>query len=108
MHLAANVAAIREDMELFRDHSADPAQRVEQEQAEERLLELISNTLDPLEQKTLWLRCIERVPVDELTEMLQIDSKTGARGVLQRARRKLRTALGHANDETEDGRNNAT
>jgi RNA polymerase sigma-70 factor (ECF subfamily) len=92
------------DMELFRDESPDPAQRVEQAQAEERLLELISKTLDPLEQKALWLRCIERFPVDELTEMLQVDSKTGARGVLQRARRKLRKALVLVVDESEDGR----
>ena len=96
------------DMELFRDDSADPALRVEQDQAEERLLELIRRTLDPLEQKALWLRCIERLPVDELTEMLQIDSKTGARGVLQRARRKLRAALHQASERAEDGRDHAS
>ena len=45
------------------------------------------------EQKAIWLRCFERVPIDEITRLLGIEASTGARGVLQRARRKLRTAL---------------
>jgi DNA-directed RNA polymerase specialized sigma24 family protein len=41
----------------------------------------------------LWLRCFEKVPVDEITRMLGITEASGARGVLQRARRRLRAAL---------------
>ena len=87
------------DMELFRDLGPGPDGVVEQAEAEERLRRLIQNTLDPIEQKAIWLRCFDRMPVDEITQLLGIDANTGARSTLQRARRKLRAALGHAAEE---------
>jgi hypothetical protein len=36
------------------------------------------------------------MPVEEITVLLQLDQKTGARAVLQRARRKLKLALDEA------------
>lgn len=60
----------------------------------ERLLsEVAAAVLDPLEQEAVYLRYVETIPQDRITELLDIDSKSGARGVLQRCRRKLRREL---------------
>jgi DNA-directed RNA polymerase specialized sigma24 family protein len=76
---------------------ADPATRVdvrlEEEEHQRLVLELIQRELEQLEQDALWLRCHERMPVEEITRVLQITQSSGARGVLQSARRKLRAAL---------------
>jgi RNA polymerase sigma-70 factor (ECF subfamily) len=91
---------------LLRDDEAEPDQLpglepgpdevLEGAEWEARLLDLIRTTLNPLEQEALWLRCIEKVPVDEITHMLNISTASGARGVLQSARRRLRAALERA------------
>jgi RNA polymerase sigma-70 factor (ECF subfamily) len=60
---------------------------------EERALALINASLDPDERTALWLRCYEGMPVEEITRLLHVEGSTGARALLQRARRKLRTAL---------------
>jgi len=82
--------------ELVTDHKSGPARQLEEREGEDRLYELIRTTLDPAEQRAIWLRCIDRLPVDEITGLLDIKDASGARGVLQRARRKLRTALGES------------
>jgi RNA polymerase sigma-70 factor (ECF subfamily) len=82
------------DPELVPDSGARPDRQIEEKEEEERILELIRNALDPVEQKALWLRCFEKVPVDEITELLGIEAASGARAVLQKARRKLRAAMG--------------
>jgi RNA polymerase sigma-70 factor (ECF subfamily) len=66
---------------------------VQHDQDEARLLQTIRSTLDPVEQDVIWLRCVERMRTDDVTALLGIDGATGARAVLQRARRKLRAAL---------------
>jgi RNA polymerase sigma-70 factor (ECF subfamily) len=88
---------------LFQDEEVDPKdlpgpgeepdRLVEDEEQERELFELIKRELDPLQQEVLWLRCFERMPVDEITRLLEITASSGARGVLQSARRKLRAAL---------------
>jgi len=72
------------------------ARQLEEREDEERILALIRSRLEPEEQKVIWMRCIERLPVDEITRVLGIESASGARGLLQRARRKLKAALGEA------------
>lgn len=81
------------DPEYVPDPGAQPDRAVEESEGEERILEAMRTTLDPVEQKALWLRCFENVPVDEITELLGIQSASGARAVLQKARRKLRAVL---------------
>jgi RNA polymerase sigma-70 factor (ECF subfamily) len=71
----------------------DPHARLKAREGEDRLLELMRTELEPLEQDALWLRVIEERTVPEITELLKIESASGARGVLQNARRKLRAAL---------------
>ena len=75
---------------------------LEQREDEERILRLIREHLSPLDQKVLWLRCFEKAPVDEITRMLKITEASGARGVLQRARRRLKAAMA-AEDAAERG-----
>jgi RNA polymerase sigma-70 factor (ECF subfamily) len=71
----------------------DPAQELEEKLDEEAILDLVRKHLQPQEQQVLWLRCIDRMPVESITEMLGIRQASGARGVLQSARRRLRVAL---------------
>jgi len=72
----------------------DPLDRILKEEEEDRLVELIRQSTTPLEQEAVWLRCFERLPVDEITRVLNVSGDSGARGLLQTARRKLRAALG--------------
>jgi len=71
----------------------DPAEAFQGQQGEEALKRVIGRHLSRQEQQVLWLRCYERMPVDSITALLDIRQASGARGVLQAARRKLRAAL---------------
>jgi RNA polymerase sigma-70 factor (ECF subfamily) len=81
------------DVDSLAEPDDDPAERFARAEAEERLLRVFQEALDPREQRALWLRCIERLPVDEVTRRLGIEGASGARSVIQSARRKLRAAL---------------
>lgn len=73
--------------------TAGPDELHEQRESEEVLLQLMRDHLERDERDALWLRYFEGASVDEITEMLAIREASGARGVLQSARRKLRVAL---------------
>ena len=77
----------------LRSQTKDPATLYLEGRSEEEVLDLIRRELEPLEQQVLWLRCFERMAVDRITAVLGIEEASGARGVLQRARRRLREAL---------------
>ncbi len=88
---------------LVRDEDADPdalgsrgpgpeAELLEKE-GERAFERLLLEHLEPLEQDAIWMRCVEELPVDEITRLLRLEGASGARGVLQSARRKLRQAL---------------
>lgn len=72
----------------------DPLDVLADRQEERAVLEAIREDLEPIEQEALWLRAVERMPVDEITRVLRIRSASGARGVLQGARRKLKARFG--------------
>jgi RNA polymerase sigma-70 factor (ECF subfamily) len=100
-HACLRAARVRplmldEDCELedLPDPRPDPATDLEDRQEREALLALVRENLDPQEQRAVWLRCAEKMPVDEITRVLGLESTTGARGLLQTARRKLRAARG--------------
>ena len=82
-----------EDPDCLSSDRPDPERVLLERLDEEAVLELIEKHLDPVEQKALWLRSFERMPVETITRVLRIENPSGARAVLQRARRKLRTAL---------------
>lgn len=75
------------------DPGPGPDVRAMNAEAEGRMLALIRSELDPTEQTAIWLRCFEGVAVDEITQRLGIAQASGARGVLQSARRKLRAVM---------------
>ncbi len=70
-----------------------PDRELEDCENEDGLLRLLRDHLTAQEQEALWLRCYERMPVEAITRALGIQHATGARAVLQSARRKLRAAL---------------
>jgi RNA polymerase sigma-70 factor (ECF subfamily) len=72
---------------------SDPAEDFERRADEEGTRRLMMEHLDEQEQLALWLGCFERMPIDGITKALGLTNATGARGLLQRARRKLRAAL---------------
>lgn len=59
-----------------------------------RVREAMDVALDDQEKLAVLLRYWEGLPVDEVTRLAGITGASGARGVLQTARRKLRAALG--------------
>ncbi len=75
------------------DQGNTPEEELLRNLAEKQFLDLLDTTLTPIERKAINLRCFEKMPVDTITEVLQITSASGARGVLQQARRKLKSAL---------------
>jgi RNA polymerase sigma-70 factor (ECF subfamily) len=80
------------DPDLVSNPQNEPEFVLESEEEERSLRNLLDTTLDPLEQDAVWLRYFEAMPVDEITRLLGITDASGARGVLQRSRRKLRAA----------------
>jgi RNA polymerase sigma-70 factor (ECF subfamily) len=71
----------------------DPGKVLESEEEEDAMEALVRAALSPVEQQAIWLRCFERLPVDEVTRLLGLTHASGARSVLQSAREKLRRAL---------------
>jgi RNA polymerase sigma-70 factor (ECF subfamily) len=78
------------DPDTIADGREDPVQGLIDRLDEERLIGILREQLDPEEQAVVWLRCFERMPIDSVTRILGIQQASGARAVLQRARRKLR------------------
>ena len=89
-------------LESLADERPGPQERYEQDEDEARLLALMQEHLTLEERQALWLRGIERMTVDDITRRLGLQGATGARGLLQTARRKLRAALGRTADTDEE------
>jgi len=81
------------DFDGYDGSETPPDEQLIEIESEEQLLELIRGTLDQDEQRALWMRCVERLSVDEITETMGIADRSGARALLQRARRKLARAM---------------
>jgi RNA polymerase sigma-70 factor (ECF subfamily) len=79
-------------LESVVDPSPGPQARLESQEEEEIVLKLVREHLEPREQLALWLRCYHLMTVEDITDRLGLRTATGARGVLQSARRKLRLA----------------
>ncbi|MFC1572859.1 RNA polymerase sigma factor [Candidatus Eisenbacteria bacterium] len=90
----AKVAVAEEvDPDQLEGRSSDPVDELVRRSDEETLMALIRERLSKEEQTALWLRCVEKMPLATLTGLLDLDQASGARTVLQRARRKLRAAM---------------
>jgi RNA polymerase sigma-70 factor (ECF subfamily) len=73
--------------------SAGPEDEAEWREREEQVLAAMKGALDSREQLALWLRAYEGMSVEDITRVLALGEASGARGLLQTARRKLRAAL---------------
>jgi RNA polymerase sigma-70 factor, ECF subfamily len=87
------------DVEELTTLRIGPEEEAEHRVGLERTMRAMEECLGPLERQALWLRAYEGVPVDEITRLLGLEGSSGARGVLQSARRKLRAALGGSVEE---------
>ena len=88
------------DPEWFLVDDDDPGRVLEDAEEEAAMEALVRETLNPVEQQAVWLRCFERLPVDEVTRILGLSNLSGARSVLQSAREKLRRALAARRERT--------
>jgi len=57
------------------------------------LLDVASAVLDDEEQRVVWLRYAENLPLARIDDLVPTSGSSGARGVLQRCKRKLSRAL---------------
>ncbi|MBX2799096.1 MAG: sigma-70 family RNA polymerase sigma factor [Myxococcales bacterium] len=77
--------------------AADPARSVlsklRRQEREDLLREAAADVLEPHEQEAVYLRYTEHLPLAQIETLLQLDSASGARGLLQRCKRKLTRAL---------------
>ena len=89
------------DLDALTDERPSPEDELLAKLDEESALALIRDELEPQEQEALWLRCFEGLSVDAITEVLAVREASGARAVLQRARRKLRAAWRQKQDLAE-------
>jgi RNA polymerase sigma-70 factor (ECF subfamily) len=87
-----NVSADAVDLADDR-YTADSDLLVIEREQKEILLGMIA-ILDPVEQDALWMRYIDGLSLSAIEDLLGIGSKSGARGVLQRAMRRLRARYG--------------
>jgi len=85
--------------------------KLRRSEREELLRQAAAASLDEQEQEAIYLRYVERLPQDEITRLLELDSSSGARGLLQRCRRKLArelrrrlAAVGHGTSFIRDSR----
>ena len=81
------------DPDMLHSATPGPGRALERKLDEQALWSMIDERLDPREQDAIRLRCVEGLPVDAITKVLNIEDVSGARGMLQRARRKLRAGL---------------
>ena len=81
------------DPDAVAAEQALPEAALELEQNEQRLRDVLARHLAPDEREALWLSVAERLPVEEITRVMKLENATGARGLLQRARRRLRAVL---------------
>lgn len=75
------------------DPAAGALSLLQREEREELIRDASQAVLTPLEQEAVHLRYVELLPQEAITELLGIEEASGARGVLQRCRRKLEREL---------------
>ncbi|MCA9488287.1 MAG: sigma-70 family RNA polymerase sigma factor [Myxococcales bacterium] len=76
-----------------RDEGVSVLAELRLHERESLLREASTAVLDPTEQACIELRYVELMDLQTIDEVLELTSKSGARGVLQRCKRKLGTEL---------------
>ncbi len=83
------------------DWAAGPEESAEARVLLERVLDAMDESLSPMERRALWLRAHEGLHVEEITRLLRLNGASGARSLLQTARKKLNAALHARFEEVE-------
>lgn len=83
------------------DWAAGPEESAEARVQLARVLSAMDAALSPLERRALWLRAHEGLHVEEITRLLRLGGVSGARSLLQTARKKLNAALRPSLEEVE-------
>lgn len=91
------------DLDAFVDPNPGADERLAATQDEATLRALLDTALEDDERRALSLRCFERLPVESITEIMGLENRSGARALLQKARRKLRAALADDAEGTPKG-----
>lgn len=81
------------ELELLPADGAGPDEAYESAESARRLMDAMHASLDERERLALWLRAEEGMSVPDITRLMKIETPSGARGLLQTARRKLSAAL---------------
>ena len=66
------------ELDAVPDPQGAPDKAYAELEDEQLLIDLMKRNLDTLEQEALWLRCFERMPVDEITRVLELVGSSGA------------------------------
>lgn len=85
------------------DPSASALRALRRQERDALVQEAAAAVLDDTEQQVVHLRYVEHVAVDQITAVLQLAEASGARGVLQRCRRKLGRELARRLEELGHG-----
>lgn len=83
------------------DWAAGPEEAADARVLLERVLDAMDEALSPMERRALWLRAHEGLHVEEITRLLRLGGASGARSLLQTARKKLSAALHARFEEVE-------
>ncbi|MCK9995227.1 MAG: sigma-70 family RNA polymerase sigma factor [Candidatus Krumholzibacteria bacterium] len=83
----------------LRSRAANAEEQLQRRQEEEALRLLLGSQLEAHEEEAFWLRVVEKMSVDQITRVLNLDNASGARSVLQNARRKLHRVWGDRMDQ---------
>jgi len=81
------------ELDLLPADGVGPEHAYESAESEQRLMDAMDASLDERERLALWLRAEEGMSVQDITRLMKIESSSGARGLLQTARRKLSAEL---------------
>lgn len=92
------------ELEEVPDPTPDPEAALLAREEQAAVLAAMNEALDLDERTALWLRAHEEMPVEEISRLLELPGPSGARALLQRARRKLRAALAAGETIGEGGR----
>jgi len=81
------------DTDELASHGPSPDEQMESDEQRQRVFAAMERVLTTEERTALWMRAWEEMSVEDITALMGFRGATGARGVLQTARRKLRAAL---------------
>lgn len=85
------------------DVAASALGRLRQFEREDLLRAAAEAVLDPTEQEAVYLRYTEHLPLPQIEELLGLEGASGARGLLQRCKRKLSRELRRLLDQLGHG-----